>query len=64
MADQDGNDTENAREYVKSGLYAPRVCLEDHVEMLWYARLGVVPGISKMVDWLAHEILISSSFSS
>jgi len=57
MEDEDENYMEDASGYEKSGVRLAWLCLEELISLLLPARLGVIPDISGMVNWLAHEIL-------
>jgi len=57
MGDEDENDMEDMRGYEKSGVRLAWLCWEDLGSVLVRAGLGLVPAISGMVNWLAHEIL-------
>jgi len=61
MGDEDGNDTEDTSGYEKSGVWLAWLGLEDLVLVFLPTESGVVPALSGMVNWLAHEILWSSS---
>jgi len=63
MRDADENDTEDTTGYEKSGVQLAWLGLEDLVSMLLPAGLGLIPAVSGMVKWVAHEILLSPSFS-
>jgi len=63
MWDEDENDVEDTSGYEKSGVRLAWLGWEDLVLVLWHARSGLVPAVSRMVNWLAHEILLSPSFS-
>jgi len=57
LGDEDGNDMEDTSGYEKSGVRLAWLGLADLVSVLLPARLGVVPAILGMVNWLTHEIL-------
>jgi len=57
MADEDENDMEHTSSYEKSGEWLAWLGLEHLVSVLLHAGLGLVPAVSGMVNWLAHEIL-------
>ena len=63
MGDDDGNDMEDTSGNEKSGVRLAWLGWEDLVSVLLPAGLGLVPAVSGMVNWLAHEILLSPSFS-
>jgi len=63
MGDEDDNDIEDTSGYEKSGVRLAWLGLEDLVSVLLPAWSGLVPAVSRMVNWLAHEILLSPSFS-
>jgi hypothetical protein len=57
MGDEDENNMEDMSGYEKSGVRLAWLGLEDIVSVLFPARSGLVPAVSGMVNWLAHEIL-------
>jgi len=61
--DEDENNMEDTSGPGKSGVQLAWLHLEDLVSVLLPAGSGVGPAILGMVDWLADEILLSSSFS-
>jgi len=63
MGDEDENDMEDTSGYEKSGVRLAWLGLEDLVPVLLPPGSGLVPAVSGMVIWLAHEILLSPSFS-
>jgi len=63
MGDEDENDMENTSSYEKSGVRLAWLGLEDPVLVLLPAGSGSIPAVSGMVNWLAHEIFSSPSFS-
>jgi len=63
MGDEDEDDVEDMSGYEKSGVRLAWLGWEDLVSVLLHAGSGLVPAISRMVNWLAHEILLSPSFS-
>jgi len=63
MGDEDENDMEHTSGPEKSGVLLAWLRLENHVSVLLPAGSGLVPDVSGMVNWLAHEILLSPSFS-
>jgi len=63
IGDEDENKVEDMTRYEKSGVRLPWLGWEDLVSVSLQAGLGLIPAISGMLDWLAHEILISPSFS-
>ena len=63
MGDEDENDVEDTSGYEKSGVRLAWVRCEDLVSVLLHAGSGFEPAVSGMVNWLAHEILLSPSFS-
>jgi len=63
MGDEDENDMEPTSGPEKSGVQLAWLSLEDLVTVILPAGLGIVAAVSGMVNWLAHEILLSPSFS-
>jgi len=63
MGDEDENDMEDPSGPEKSGVQLAWLGLDDLVSVLLPAGAGLVPAVSGMVNWLAHEILLSPSFS-
>jgi len=63
MGDADENDVEDTSGYVKSGVRLTWLGWEELVLVLLHAGSGLVPPVSGMVNCLAHEILLSPSFS-
>jgi len=63
MGDEDENDMEDMSGYEISGVRLASLALEDLVSMLLPAGSGLIPAISRMVNSLAHEMLLSPSFS-
>jgi len=57
MGDEDGNDMEDTSGYDKSGVRLAWLVWEDLISVLLHVRSGLVPAVSGMVNWLAHEIL-------
>jgi len=57
MGDEDENDMEDTSGYDKSGVRLAWLGLKDLVSVLLAAGSGLVPAVSGMVNWLAHEIL-------
>jgi hypothetical protein len=57
MGDEDENDIEDTSSYEESGIQLAWLCLEDLVSVILPAESGLVPAISGMVNWLAHDIL-------
>jgi len=57
MGDEDENDMEDMSSYEISGVRLAWLSLEDVASVLLPAGLGLVPAISGMAHWLAHEIL-------
>jgi len=60
MGDEDGNDLENTSGHEKSGVRLGWLGLEDLPSVLLPAGSGLVPAVSGIVNWLAHEILYIS----
>jgi len=58
-----GTNMEDTSGYEKSGVRLAWLGLEDLVSVFLPDRSGLVPAISAIVNWLAHEILVSPSFS-
>jgi len=63
MGDEDENNVEHKSGYEKSGVRPAWLGWEDLVSVLLHAGWGLVPAVSGMVTWLAHELLLSPSFS-
>jgi len=63
MGDEDENDMENTSSYEKSRVELAWLGLEDPVSGILHAGSGLVPAVSGMVNWLAHEILSTPSLS-
>jgi len=63
MGDEDENNMEDTSGYEKSEGQLGWLGVEDLVSVLLPAGSGLVPAVSGMVSWLAHEILLSPSFS-
>jgi len=63
MGDEDENDMEDTSGYEKSWVRLAWLGLEDLVSVLLPAGSGLVPAVSGMGNWLAHEILLCPSFS-
>jgi len=63
MGDEDENDVEDTSGYDKSGVWLAWLGWEDLISVLLHAWSGLVSAVSGMVNWLAHEILLSPSFS-
>jgi len=63
MGDEDENDMEDTSGYEKSGVRLAWLGSEDLISVIVPGGSGLVPAISGMVNWLAHEILSSPSFS-
>jgi len=57
MGEEDENDMEDMSGYEKSEVRLAWLGWEYLVLVLLPARLGLVPGVSGMVNWPAHEIL-------
>jgi len=58
MEDEDENDMEDTSGYENSGVRLARLGFQDLLSALLPTELGLVPAISGMVNWLAHEILL------
>ena len=63
MGDEDENYLEDTSGYERSGVWLPWLGWEDLVSVLLHAGSGLLPAILGMLNWLAHEILLSPSFS-
>jgi len=63
MGDEDENDIEDMNGYEPSGVWLTWFSLEDLIFVFLPTRLGVLPAVSEMINWLAHEVLLSPSFS-
>ena len=63
MGDEVENNMEATSRPEKSGVQLAWLGSEDLVSVLLPAGSGLVPAVSGMVNWLAHEILLSLSFS-
>jgi len=63
MGEEDEKHIEDMSGYEKSGVRLSWLGLEDIVSAIVRAGSGLVPAVSGMVNWLAHEILSSPSFS-
>jgi len=57
MGDEVENDMEDTSGYEKSGEWLAWSGLEDLVSVFLPARSGLIPAVSGMVNWLAHQIL-------
>ena len=57
MGEEDENDMEDTSGYEKSGVRLAWLGWEDLVSVILHAGSGLVPAVSGMVNWLAHEIL-------
>jgi len=55
--DGDENDVEDMSGYKKSRVRLAWLGIENLVSVRLHAGSGLVPALSGMVDWLAHEIL-------
>jgi len=64
MGDVDKNDVDDTSGYEKSGVRLARLGWEDLISMLVHAGPEPIPGVSGMINLLAHEILSSPNFSS
>jgi len=62
MGDEDENDMEDTSGYEKSGVRLAWLGIEDLVSVWLPAGSGLVPAVSGMINWLAHESLLSPSF--
>jgi len=57
------NDVENTSGYEKPGVRPARLGWEELVSVYLHTRSGLVPSVSGKVNWLAHKILLSRTFS-
>jgi len=57
MGDEDENDVEDTSGYEKSVIQLACLGCEQLRSVWLHARSGLVPAVSGMVNWLAHEIL-------
>jgi len=57
MRDEYENDMEDTSGYEKSGVRLACLGLVDLISVVLAAGSGLVPAVSGMVNWLAHEIL-------
>jgi len=57
MGDEDETDMEDMSGYEKSGVQLAWLGLEDPMSVLLPAGSGLIPAVSRMVNWLAHKIL-------
>jgi len=64
MGDEDENNVEDMSGYESSGVGLAWLGWDDLVAVLLHDGLGLVPAVSGTVNWLAHKILLSPSFSS
>jgi len=60
--DEDEHNVEDMSGYEKSGVQLAWLGWEELIMMILNAGSGLVPTLSGMVNWLAHEILSSRSF--
>jgi len=63
MVDEDKNDVEDYDVENISVVRLAWLALEDHISVYLHAGEELVPGVLGIVNWLAHEILVTSSFS-
>jgi len=63
MGHEDENDMEDTSGFEKSGVRLSWLGLEDFVSVWLPVGSGLVHAVSGMVNWLAHEILLTPSFS-
>jgi len=63
MGDEDENNEEDTSAYDKSGVRHAWLGREDLVLVKLHAGSGLIPAVSGMANRLAHEILLSPSFS-
>jgi len=63
IGDEDENDVVDASRYETPGVRLAWLGWEDLVLVIVHAGSGLVPSVSGMGNWLAHEILLSPSFS-
>jgi len=57
MGDKDENVVEDTSGYEKSGVRHAWLGWEDLVSVDLHGESGLIPTVSGMVNWLAHEIL-------
>jgi len=57
VRDEDENDMEDTSGYWKAGEQLAWLGLEDLVSVILPARSGIVPALSGIANWLAHDIL-------
>jgi len=58
MGNEDQHNVEDTNEYGKSGVPLAWLDWKDLVSVQLHSGLGLVPALSGMVNWLAHEILL------
>ena len=63
MGDEDENDMEDTSGPEKSGVQRAWLGWEDLVSVVLPAGSGRISAVSGLVNWIAHEILLSPSFS-
>jgi len=63
MGDEDENEMEDMSGPQKSGVQPAWLGLEDLGSVVLSAGSWLLPAVSGMVNWLAHEILLRPSFS-
>jgi len=57
MGEEDENDMEDTSGYEQSGVLLAWLGLEDLISVWLPTGSGLVPAVSGIVNWLAHEIL-------
>jgi len=63
MGDEDENNVEDTSGHEESGVQLASLGWEELVSVYLGAGSGFVPAVSGMVNSLAHEIVLSPSFS-
>jgi len=62
MGDEDRNNVEDMSGYEKAGVRVASLGLVYLVLVEYHDGSGLIPTASGIVNWLAHKILLSSSF--
>ena len=57
IGNEDVNDVEDTSRFEKSGVQHAYLGWEDHISVSLHTGSGLIPAVSRMVNWLAHEIL-------
>ena len=63
MGDEDENNMVDTSAYEKSGVRLAWLGLADLVLVWLSSESGLKPAVLGMVNWLSHQILLSTSFS-